>query len=163
MELLLVERCEERHLAAFPLVAHRGVRFHTHLLTPHWTRRASDIISRFLFVLRYYTECGLHNQVFLCYWHLLFLIIQITLEVTLDSDGEQSRRLVRYFSKPGNVLLEIQSMGRLLWCAAVEMRTHCAADSSHCLSIKSPPPSWNRIKTQPGFVSSSLKALLPRI
>ena len=39
-----------------------------------------------------------------------------------------------------------------------EMRTHCAADSSHCLSIKSPPPSQNRIKTRPVLVSSSLKA-----
>ena len=48
-------------------------------------------------------------------------------------------------------------------CIVGEMRTHCAADSSHCLSIKSPPPSRNRIKTRPGFVSSSLKALLRRI
>ena len=75
------------------------------------------------------------------------------------------------FFPRGDFLFEIQSMERLLWCARTSaegewtdgnqgQRTHCAADTSHCLAIKSPPPSRNRIKTRQVFVWSSLKALL---
>ena len=67
----------------------RGVRFHT-LPTSFLIGQEQPLLKYdSLFLPKQYRNCVLHNTIFLR--HVLFLIIWITLEVTLDSVGEQSR------------------------------------------------------------------------